>query len=153
VPDLIDGFIAVVDSLRGQLYPLAGTRPYEVHIVKRKWPGEGREGRGTPTVLSDITIDPAPKIVYPDQTLAWTAIAGGREEMGDAVLTEVSLRYSYDEITGGDLSDGGENFVRVLDTKTGAQNDFTIAGEPWPDREETIGWIVPIKRAQVMEGT
>lgn len=88
-------FTQRADRLR-QLNTRFGIRPYRVFLVYRKDQGE-EFGTGNTRVVSRVEILPAPK-VRPNLTRA--LMSGGIVPMGAVELTEVSARYTHDELIG-----------------------------------------------------
>jgi hypothetical protein len=89
-----DVLVGVVDGIRRDVRAALGTRPHEVAIVTRTW-SSGRPGIGTPTDVV-LELDPPPMVT--DLGLRSDLRPAGREEEGDILLTEVSLRYTEAEL-------------------------------------------------------
>lgn len=89
-----DALVGVVDEVRREVHGALGTRPHRVTIVTRTWSG-ARRGEGTPTETA-LELDPPPRVT--DLALRNELRPGGREEEGDVLLTEVSLRYTEAEL-------------------------------------------------------
>lgn len=143
--NLVDKLIpTVVDGLRDTLHRKMGVRPYLMHTIKRTWSG-GKPGLGTPTDVV-VEIRPEPK-VEPwdgDGSLYNRMEACGLDEMGTVKLSEVSLTYTYAELTGGDLAVGEEFFVRLTEAHGQADKArlFIHDRPPYKDREKTQGWML-----------
>jgi hypothetical protein len=145
--NLVDDLVPVVDSLRADLYQSMGNRQFNVHVIKRRWSGAER-GDGDVTVLSDITLSPMPNFV--DET-TWELMSHGRVEEGEAGLTEVSLTYSEDELTGGTLAVNEECYLAVVDARGQGVTPmyFVISRPPVTDRDQNIGWVLALKRVTI----
>jgi hypothetical protein len=145
--NLIDDLVPTVDELRAELYADFGVTQYEVRLVKRRWSGT-RRGEGTITVLQDLVMSPAPLFVDGDR---YRLMPHGRDEIGDAVLLEVSLMYTEAELTGGTIAENEEFFYEVRDARGQviATQHFELAEPPSTDREKSIGWTVKLRRAEV----
>jgi hypothetical protein len=89
-----DVLVDVVDGIRREVRAALGTRPHRVAIITRTW-SSGRPGIGTPTDTV-IELDPPPMVT--DLSLRVDLRPAGREEEGDVLLTEVSLRYTEAEL-------------------------------------------------------
>lgn len=85
----------VVDEAR-QLNTDFGIRPYQVFSIVARWSG-GERGRGEPTVISEVEFLPTPKVKDYDN-LSSELLAGGRTERGTVRLSEISARYTEDDI-------------------------------------------------------
>ena len=100
--NLIDDLVADVDELRGDLNADFGTRPFDFQTVLRTWLGSsGMEGDGD---FHDVvtTITPAPKVEQWDG-YKWVLLAAGVHEDGTIRVSEVSLSYTWGELTGAGL--------------------------------------------------
>lgn len=89
-----DALVGAVDDIRREVHGALGTRPHRVSIVTRTWSGV-RRGEGSPTATV-LELDPPPKVTF--LGLRNELRPGGREEEGDVLLTEVSLRYTEAEL-------------------------------------------------------
>jgi hypothetical protein len=152
--DLIADLVPVVDEIRGELNPDFGTRPYRVFRVKRRWTGAGR-GDGQALTVFDTEITPQPDVALPSQAeaLKYELLPTGKQEAGGILLKEVSLTYTHDELAGGALGPTEEFYFRVTDALgQGLPNRYFVpATPPVVDRDKTIGWIVPLARAEIRE--
>lgn len=96
-------FAGRADRLR-QLNTKFGIRPYRVFLVWRS--SQGQEyGTGNEQVERRVEILPAPKV---KQNLTLTLMSGGIVPMGSVVLTEVSAKFSENELTGKVVPDTNE---------------------------------------------
>lgn len=149
---LTDRLIDVVDSIRRKVHGALGTRQYRVQIVTRRWSG-GIIGEGTPTT-SILEIDPRPLVERNEND---RLSPGGREDQGDVTLTEVSLRYSREELEPniGNLPNV-EVAYRTIDTGGQRQPDgwHVLNGSPVSRRGDRSGdgsdWIIKLKQTAAM---
>lgn len=88
-----DALVDVVDDVRRSIHGALGTRPWDVTIVTRRWSGDVA-GVGTPS-MNFLTLDPPPKVQRVTKDRMGPA---GRESAGQVTMTNVSLRYSLDEL-------------------------------------------------------
>ncbi len=91
---LVEDLGPVADDLR-QLFTDFGTRPYRVFSVVVFWTG-GEEGRGEETVESETEFLPTPLVDL--SRLRSVTTSAGKTEKGFHVMTEVSPRYTEDDI-------------------------------------------------------
>lgn len=144
--NLVDSLVDdVVDGLRGELHPEFGVRAYRLYVVRRTWPS-GRMGVGRPAEESH-EISPQPLVKVWDG-YRYTQKPCGIDEMGQIMLTEVSLRYKEADLVGAG-ADGVEHFWRLTDAhgQQTAQKDFVVDGIPYIDRIQDIGWVVRLRAA------
>jgi hypothetical protein len=144
---LVDSLVTdVIDGLRGELHPQFGVRPFRVYTVKRTWAGaivgDGASG--------DVVVElaPQPRVELHE---IYEMTPAGKNRIGDARLTEVSLTYTYAELTGGSLADNVQWLIRLSEAYGQGQPDryFVIARPPEPDRERDMGWRVVLRAADV----
>ena len=141
--NLIDDLVADVDDLRGDLNADFGTRPFNCQTVLRTWLGDsGMSGDGD---FRDVatTITPAPRVEQWDG-YKWVLLAAGVHEDGEIRVSEVSLSYTYAELTGGTIEKNQQFFYRLVDAHGQGQEDRILRPNrpPFVDREKTIGWIL-----------
>jgi hypothetical protein len=138
--NLIDSLVGVIDDLRGDLNAAFGTRPFRCFTVMRSWTGQ-EQGEGD---YSDVVNEliPAPRVRFWDG-YKWVMTPLGTHEDGTIRIDEVSLTYTYD-----DLSPQGlrlnQQFFYVLAEANGqgqANRYLKQSKPPFVDREKTIGWI------------
>lgn len=139
--NLIDRLMPTVDRLRGTLNAQFGTRPFVVQTVLRTWLGpSGMEGDGD---YRDVvtTIEPTPHVEK------WNGyrgalLAAGVHEDGEIRVSEVSLTYTWDELTGGTLQKNQQFFYRLTDGHGQGQEEriLRLNRPPFCDREKSIGW-------------
>ena len=144
--------IPMVDRLR-DLYSRFGLRNIRVRIVRTRWSG-GVRGEGDEYVVSDLEILPTPK-VSDLSALLEIIHPVGQDEVGSIQVSEISARYTEDQLVGLD-SDGTEptedqqvyyetETVR-LDGKPGERRRFILAGVPSLSTSG-LQWTVPLQRA------
>ncbi len=97
-------FIPLADSLRDLLTSF-GVRQHIVRIVRIHWSGATR-GVGTPQVAMEMVLEPTPKI-SDLSTLTEIIQPIGMDEVGAIVLSNVSGRYTEEQLRGFD-PDGTE---------------------------------------------
>lgn len=147
---LTDRLIDVVDNVRRKVHGKLGTRQYRVQIVTRRWSG-GVIGEGTPDVKI-LEIDPRPLVTRSEGD---RLSPGGRENQGDATITQISLRYSAEELQP-EVPDGTEVGWRVIDTGGQRQPDqwYVISADPVTRRgdlqEDQTDWKVRLKQTSAM---
>jgi hypothetical protein len=146
---LVDSLVPdVIDGLRRDLHPQFGVRPYNVTIVKREWSGL-MLGEGTFTDTETL-IDPQPRIPRWDG-YGYQMVPTGLENDGGIKVTEVSLSYTWDELTGGSLEPNEQVFVKVSDATGAGMPDqvFIHAKPPYIDRERDMGWVLWLKPGNI----
>lgn len=142
---LLDDLIPVIDELRGDLHSEFLVRPYRVFAVLRTYAG-AKVGVGEYTE-SETEITPQPRV------LQWGANGGHRYELepcglanvGEIMVTEVSLTYTYDELTGGrNLAKNQQFRIRLKEAQGQGDptRDFIHSRPPYKDREKDIGWVL-----------
>ena len=141
--NLIDDLMVDVDDLRGDLNADFGTRPFQVQTIKRTWLGEsGLVGDGD--YRDEVnTITPTPRVEKWDG-YKWVMLSGGFNADGTIQVSEVSLTYTWDELTGGDLQPNQQFLFRMTDAHGQMQGERMLrqSKPPYVDREKTIGWIM-----------
>ena len=122
---LVKSLVPCVDQIR-DLYTCFGARAYEVAMVRTRWTG-GKRGVGVEEVVFEQKILPTPKIFgLPEIDTVLEAI--GEREVGAIQVTEISARYTEEELTGqsvnGYSSEADEHFyweVREITSSGGAK--------------------------------
>ncbi len=143
MPNLIDGLIGVVDSLRGSLYPSIGNRSYRLYRIIRTWSG-AEVGRGTVT-STELEITPLPEIDFMSRRDDLSP--GGRIERGRMSAKEVSLTFTEEALRGYPLAAGQECFYRLdsIQTQAEATSYWVIDGPPIAQRDN-FQWVITFKR-------
>jgi hypothetical protein len=136
-PDVsfIDSLSESIDDIRRSIHGSLGTRTYRVQIVQRQWSGD-RIGEGTPSVTI-LELEPRPLVRNtPNDRMG----PGGREETGDVILTEVSLKYSALDLQPKALPTL-EVAYRIIDDGGQGQPDqwFVLQGDPVSRRGDRRG--------------
>ncbi len=129
----------VVDEIR-QLYTDFGQRPYRVFSVRYRWTG-GADGLGRPELVEEVEFLPTPRV--DGDTLRTEMKAAGEDEAGYVTLSEISPRYTEDEVRSmtfcGTMPDGNLAFIEVrMDARDGSapvRRRLTVADVPWRDAE------------------
>lgn len=87
--------VPLADELRDMLTDF-GFRPYKVRIVRVRWSGTTR-GEGVAVVESSLDLMPTP-LVQDLSGVAEIAQAAGLDEVGSVMLSEVSGRYTEEQL-------------------------------------------------------
>jgi len=150
-------FIPLADQLRDMLTQF-GLRPYKVRIVRVQWSG-GERGIGTSTVVSELVLLPTP-LISDLTTLTEIVQPVGLDEIGMVQLSEVSGRFTEDELMGRD-SDGSpipadqEFFYEAEfprpDGKPGVRRRFFPRSAPQYDAGG-LQWIVRLEKTHEDRG-
>jgi len=147
--------IPVVDEIR-DINAQLGIRPYEVSMIKTRWSG-GERGVGVEEVVECRKIMPYPKVSTLN-ALDTVVQAVGEQEMGQIRVTEISARYSENELLGkqADGSDvpADQDFyweVRLLAMDgRGWRRKFTVSAAPsliMANGNGSLEWQVTLMRA------
>lgn len=147
---LVESLGAVADDLR-QIATDLGLRPYRVFSVTYRWTG-GAPGMGEAQVVSQQELLPTPKLGL--DGVGKELRAGGLVERGTVTLTQVSPRYTEQQI-GSLFADGRQlgrefqTFVEVvMDRRDGdgqPRRRFVVAGVPSRD-PDSFQWVVRLLR-------
>lgn len=136
---VVESLGGTVDQLR-QLAVDMGMRPYRVFSVIVRWTG-GEVGRGDAVVESEREFLPRP-VVKDMTSVRGVAHAAGRNERGSVELSEVSPRYTEDDIRGlchcGKLSQDREGFIEIRVDERDGQTDrrrFVVKDVPHRNAE------------------
>lgn len=144
--------VCVADELR-DLYTSFGLRPYVVRIIRTRWTG-GARGLGEEYVTHQREILPTPRI-SDLSSLTQVLHPIGLDEHGSIQLSEVSGRYTEDELRGLD-SDGTPpaedeqtyyevEFPRV-DSQPGERRRFFLRSAPMY-QSDRFQWTLTLERA------
>jgi len=144
--------VPLADKLRDMLTKF-GLRPYKVKVVRVKWSG-GARGAGAPVVVGDLHILPTP-LISDLNSLSNIVEAVGLTEVGSLTLSEVSGRFSEDDLLGRD-SEGNpvapdeEFFYEVefprLDGKPSTRRRFYPRSPPQYHAGK-LQWTVRLEKA------
>jgi hypothetical protein len=96
---LIASLTDTVDSVR-DIYTQLGARPYRVRMVRTRWTG-GMRGVGVEEVVCETPILPTPR-VSDLANLSQELLPIGMEEVGQVRISEISPRYTEDQLVGRD---------------------------------------------------
>lgn len=144
---LVESMAASVDAAR-QLVVDTGLRYYQVYSVVVKWSG-GERGRGTASVLRETPFLPVPKVEGLG-AVERSLRPAGAVWRGDARLTQISARYTADDIAAlfpRALSDDEEHFIEVRgDGRDGNPPRHRFALASLPERG-AFGWSVRLIKA------
>lgn len=145
--------IRIGDKLR-DLNTRFGVRRYNVRILRTVSDGEQR-GAGVETVLSELLLLPTPKISDMSGLRAVLNLSG-LDEVGDIQLSEVSARFTEDQLRGygedGAPPAKNENvyyeieFVRT-DGRDSDRRRFVVATAP-NNVPDNVEWVISLKRAR-----
>ncbi len=145
---LVESLGSVADSIR-QLYTDFGLRPYTIHVVRQRWAG-GQVGRGQAEVVFDQPMLPTPNVVGV-AAISRESKNAGRVDRGDIRLTQVSPRYTEDQITryfSTELREDEEGFIEIrIDNRDGTteRKRYVVAGTP-DRRADRFEWIVTLRK-------
>lgn len=147
---LVGSMAPCVDHLR-DIYTCLGARMYVVVLVKTRWSG-GRRGVGQEQVISEEPILPTP-LVLDEGALRKTQFGVGSVEQGSIKVTEISMRYTEDQLCGrglnGEPTPKDEQFYwEVRDSAPGADvRRYTVDVVPVLD-PLNFGWSIGLRRQQ-----
>lgn len=135
----------IADEMR-QIETDLGARPYRVFAVVLEWTGK-EKGRGDPVVVRETELLPTPLVRL--RGVRTTAGSGGKAEKGYTEITEISPRYTEDELQWSfhvkQPSEGVEVFYEVRqDARDGRQpvrRRFVLRSPPERNVEEHE-WIL-----------
>lgn len=150
--NLVDSLVpSVIDALRDGLHPAMGVRPFRVYTVLRTWSGEAIGDGVSSDVEAEIT--PQPRVLAWDKngSLEFNLERCGLDDSGSITLTEVSLTYTYAELTGGSLAANQQFMIRVGEAhgQLNPSRYFVHTKPPYPDREQDMGWKLWLRVVQV----
>jgi hypothetical protein len=141
-----------------QMQVRLGLRPYNVDLVWSKWSG-GARGKGTETIVVREPLTPTPVVTL---QIDRESTAGGYNESGSMTVTEISVRYTSDELSGilskricelhcvEEVPQPYDFYYEVTEDGRGddpaARRKFMIAGAP---AREAFQWTVKLERMSV----
>ena len=136
---LVESLGSVADDIR-QLYTDFGLRPYTVVSVVIGWTG-GKPGRGDAFIVQETPLLPTPQVVDMKPVRGMAKPAGFDEE-GSILLTQISPRYTEDDINTifhvQPLPIDREGFLEVrVDSRDGSttRRRFRVQGTPYRDAD------------------
>lgn len=94
---LANRFTRVADNLR-QLATKFGIRPMRVFLVWSRWTG-GERGQGVEEEVQRVELIPTPRVASMD-SVVFSVFHAGTIPVGSVRVTEISTRYTYDQLTG-----------------------------------------------------
>lgn len=152
--NLVDRLQPLADRMR-RLEGRFGLRHHVVSRVWRRW-GGARRGEGSVQYLLDEVLDPAPIVedVAAQYGTHYELQPGGRVEVGDVIVRQVSLTYTEGDLTGpAPLAPTDEWYFRVAEGHGQEIRTmfYVLAGVPVPDRLKTMGWIMQLRRTRLDE--
>lgn len=144
--------ISAADSIR-DLYVQFGLRTYLVSIIRTGWTG-GKRGMGVEYVKEEIEVLPTPRLSTLDSVTEILQPVG-LDEIGYVMLSEISGRYTEDELLGR-IKDGiplGKDeqvFYEIhfpqKDGNPGIRRRFLIRAAPFYSAER-LQWSIQLQRA------
>lgn len=147
---LLDDLVGVADEIRDDLHRALGVRQWEVYSVIRSWSG-GAVGAGR-FVDQELKLVPQPRVL-PFTGLEYQLKPCGLDVAGFVQLEEVSLSYAEDELTGGALAHHQQHFFKITDAhgQRIPTRYFVNQRPPYPDRVETLGWVLYLAHERVLQ--
>ena len=147
---LVDSLVEdVIDGLREELHPAFGVRAYRVFTVLRTWSGR-IQGEGE---RSDVVTELRPQpLVHSWDGRRYELQGCGLDDMGEIMLTEVSLTYTQAELDGGGALGKNQAFLIRLDEAHGQEQRsafFIHTRPPYVDRIKDMGWKLWLRRSDV----
>lgn len=145
---LVDSLVPdVIDGLREELHPQFGVRAYRVYRVIRSWAGK-TAGEGS---YSDDAgeLRPQPRVRMWNG-LRFVQATCGIRELGDVMLTEVSLTYSAEQLDPRSLRANQEIFFAIGEGngQLSPMRVWANAAPPFIDREKDMGWVLNLRRVE-----
>ncbi len=146
--------IPVADQLR-DLYTVFGLRPYLVRLVKTKW-SLGRRNQGVEQVVFSRDILPTP-LVSDLSGVAQVSSPIGLDEIGDVVVSQISGRFTEDQLRGsddlGNPPDKDEDLYYEIEFPTpgdgqGERRRFTINSAPMYFSDK-FAWTLHLERQRM----
>lgn len=146
---MVESLGGIVDAAR-QIATDLGARPYRIFSVVCEWSG-GDVGRGVPRIVSEIELLPTPKL-NETSGIQGSPRSGGLAERGSVRLTEISPRYTEDQVRGLFHCDaprrGQEVWIEArVDARDGSteRRRFTVSGVPYRDADR-FQWVAVLLR-------
>ena len=143
---LVDDLLEVIDELRSDLNTDMGSRAYRLYAVKRRWSG-GFVGDGD-YFDNEVELAPQP-LVHPFKSssdLSYNQEPCGLDEAGFIKVTEVSLRWSFEDLLACEAEEGTQHLLKITEAHGQKQpaRYFSHEKPPYPDRVDTIGWVLSL---------
>lgn len=145
---LVDSLVPdVIDGLREDLHPVFGVRAYRCYRVIRTWSG-AVAGDGDPADIG-AELRPQPRVKMWNGLHLEQAVCGIRE-LGDVVLTEVSLTYTDADLTAQPLAANQEMFIAIGEAhgQASPMRVWAHTMPPFVDRERDMGWVLNLRRVE-----
>lgn len=144
--------IETADSLR-DLYVQFGLRSYQVSIIRTAWTG-GKRGIGTEYIKHELELLPTPK-VNSFSSLSEILQPVGLDEVGSVSLSEISGRFTEDELLGRDkiglpLAKDEQVFYEIhyprSDGNPGVRRRFVVKGAPYYSAS-SLEWTIDLEKS------
>jgi hypothetical protein len=151
---VVNRLARVADNAR-QIATRLGARPTRCFLVHTRSRGSER-GEGLEVEVKRIELLPTPKVETLD-SVTFSVFHAGTVPAGSVKLTEVSLRYTYDELVGLMVPERHEDqipepywfFYELVEDGRGdpypQRNRFRVLSYPWRDAENAQ-WKVMLER-------
>lgn len=136
---LVEEMARVIDDIR-TLHVDYGTRAYRMLSVVYRWSGDQKEV-GVPVLVSERELWPRPRVNL--APVNRDMVAGGSDERGNVLVSEVSVRYTEDELTFKGLNPGEYGFFELLiDSRDGTtvRRRLVLDDVPHKDLEKSFEW-------------
>lgn len=136
------------------MYTRAGLRPYTVTIVRARYAGMRARGDGPAEIIGEWQLLPTPKI-GDLSAIGEVLDADQLREMGQVLLTQVSLAYSEDMLlgrgeTGAPIPPSETVFyeIRHVDKlgRVTSRSRFVTSSKPYADTGQGQ-WVITLARA------
>ena len=144
--NFVDSLIGIVDDVRKDIKEGLGFRQFNVHLVTVTRTNM-RAGDPRNKTVTETLMDPLPR-VNPYRT-ANKLEACGLDEAGVVEVTEISMTYTEDELTGKSLGKDVEFYWKISDAQGQATctRYFTVERDPYPERECCPQWKILLRLA------
>lgn len=145
---LVDSLVPdVIDGLREELQPAFGIRAYRVYRVIRTWGGKDVGEGGYTDDAGELRPQPRVKMW---NGLRYVQAVCGIRELGDVMITEVSLTYSAEDLEPRSLARNQELFFAIGEANGQGSpiRLWTHTAPPFIDREKDMGWALNLRRVE-----